>query len=62
MKNIMKNLAIKFGNDWILFIKNLYKCFGKIDISEFLSDWKVLKTTYPSATTYLLYMKKIKEK
>ena len=62
MKNVMKNLAVKLGNDWTLFIKNLYKCFGKIDISEFLSDWEALKTTYPSAATYLLRMEKTKEK
>ena len=35
MKNVMKNLSAKLGNNWTLFIKDLYKCFGKMDVSEF---------------------------
>ncbi len=58
----MKNLSAKLDNNWTLFIKDFYKCLEKTDISEFLSQWNILKTSYPSASTYLLHMKRTKEK
>ena len=30
-----KNLSVKLGNNWSSFIKDLYKCLEKMDISEF---------------------------
>jgi len=62
MKNVMKNLSAKLGNNWTSFIRDLYKCFGKLDISEFLSSWNALKISYPSAEAYLLRMERTKEK
>jgi hypothetical protein len=62
MKNIVKNLSAKLGNNWSSFIKDLYKCLEKMDISEFLSHWDALKNSYPSALTYLTRMEKTKEK
>jgi hypothetical protein len=53
MKNVMKNLSAKLGNKWTLFINDLYKCFGEIDVSKFLSQWDGIKTSYPLASTYL---------
>ncbi len=62
MKNVIKNLSAKLGNNWTLFIKNFYKCLEKTDILEFLSQWDILKTSYPSASTYLLRIERTKEK
>src|SRR2546430_12086401 len=62
MKNVMKNLAAKLGNNWTLFIKDLYKCFEEMAVLEFLSLWDTLKTSYPSTSTYLSHMEKTKEK
>ena len=58
----MKNLSAKLGNNWTSFIKDLYKCFGEMDTSEFLSQWNIIKTSYPLASTYLSRMEKTKEK
>ncbi|CAB4478770.1 unnamed protein product [Rhizophagus irregularis] len=62
MKNVMKNLSAKLGNKWTSFINDLYKCFGEMDISKFLSQWDVIKTSYPLTSTYLSRMEKTKEK
>ena len=62
IKNVMKILSAKLDNNWILFIKDFYKCLEKIDISEFFSQQDILKISYLSASTYLLRMEKIKEK
>ena len=58
----MKNLSVKLDNNWILFIKDFYKYLEKTDISEFLSQQDILKTSYLSASTYLLRIEKTKEK
>src|SRR5436190_17020477 len=62
MKNVMKNLCAKLSTNWSAFIKEFYKCLGEMDISSFLSQWNLLKTSYPSASSYLLRMEKTKEK
>ena len=61
-ENVIKNLSVKLDNNWTLFIKDFYKCLEKTDISEFLSQQDILKTSYLSASTYLLRIEKIKEK
>src|ERR1700722_3711930 len=62
MKNVMKNLSAKLGNDWSSFVKDLYKCFEKMDVEDFLFQWEALKTSYPSTSAYLLRMERTKEK
>ncbi|CAG8463551.1 7835_t:CDS:2 [Scutellospora calospora] len=62
MKNIMKNLSAKLNTNWSAFIKDFYKCLGEMDITNFLSRWNMLKTSYLLATTYLSHMEKIQEK
>ena len=62
MKNVMKNLSSKLSTNWSIFIKEFYKCLGEMDISRFLSQWDLLKTSYPSASSYLLRMERTKEK
>ncbi|CAG8814485.1 20556_t:CDS:10, partial [Gigaspora margarita] len=62
MKNIMKNLSAKLSTNWSAFIRDLYKCFGEMDISNFLKQWNILQTLYSPAATYLLYIEKTKEK
>ncbi len=58
----MKNLFVKLDNNQTLFIKDFYKCLKKTDISEFFSQQDILKTSYLSASTYLLRIEKTKEK
>ncbi|CAG8682802.1 21731_t:CDS:2 [Gigaspora margarita] len=47
----------KYVND-----EDLYKFFGEMDISNFLTQWDALKTLYPLAVAYLSRMEKMKEK
>ncbi|CAG8839301.1 7314_t:CDS:2, partial [Gigaspora margarita] len=62
MKNVMKNLSTKLNMNWLAFIRDFYKCLEKMDVSSFLSQWNILKISYPLAVTYLSYMEKTKEK
>ncbi|CAG8592951.1 13552_t:CDS:2, partial [Racocetra fulgida] len=62
IKNVMKNLSSKLNMNWSTFIKDFYKCLGEIDVLNFLSQWNMLKISYPLAVTYLSYMEKTKEK
>ncbi|CAG8723336.1 15183_t:CDS:10 [Gigaspora margarita] len=61
-KKIERNLSMKLGTNWSAFIRDLYKCFGEMDILNFLTQWDTLKTLYSPVATYLLHIEKTKEK
>ncbi|CAG8803756.1 12076_t:CDS:2, partial [Dentiscutata erythropus] len=46
----------------LAFVKDFYKCLGELDISDFLTQWEILKALYPPASSYLLRMETTKEK
>ena len=62
LKNVMKNLIGKLGNNWQSFIKDFYSCLEEIDLSNFHDLWCTLKKNYPNATSYLQQMEKTVDK
>ena len=62
LKNVMKNLMAKLGNQWQQFISQLYSCLYELDSNEFHNSWEKLKISYPDSCQYLSRMKRNKEK
>ncbi|CAG8778418.1 3059_t:CDS:2, partial [Gigaspora margarita] len=58
LKNVMKNLISKLGNQWSNFIKRFYKCLEECDQITFNEMWNFLKNDYSKAVAYLVQMKK----